>query len=647
MKHAVKHIHFVGIGGVGMSGIAEVLLNLGYAVSGSDLADSAATRRLANLGARLHRGQTAENIAGADVVVVSTAVDRRQPGSRLRARERRFPIVPRALMLAELMRLKQGIAIAGTHGKTTTTSLVASILGEAGMDPTYVIGGRLTAAGANARLGQGDFLVAEADESDASFLYLQPVIAVVTNIDADHMETYGHDFERLKQAFVDFLPEPALLWHGGAVRRRPARARNPAVRHQADHHLRLRRSMRRCAPRRPRFDGPRMRFGVMREGIADLDVVLNLPGMHNVLNALAAIAVATEVDVSDAAIVKALAEFHGVGRRFQRYGESVCQDGGIFTPDRRLRPSPGGNGGDARRRARRLPGTPAGAGVPAAPLYPHARLLRGLRESAVDSRHAGAGRGVSRRAKRRSSRPTAARSRARCAWPGKRRAGVRRDDRRRARGGARTGAGRRCGAGDGRRLDRRRAGQESSRQRPHERDEHDRARTNSPPLTLRAADACSRNEPMAKHVTWRAGGAAQRAYIPADLADLGLLVRSVPARADVHCGAGQQFAGARRRLSPAPCVLMHETARADHLPALDERYAGVCRGGRRAPKLARFAATHGLEGGEFLAGIPGTVGGALAMNAGCYGAKPGTTSFRCRRWIAQGRLHVRGRPANM
>ena len=214
MKHAVKHIHFVGIGGVGMSGIAEVLLNLGYAVSGSDLADSAVTQRLAALGARIYRGHAADNIAGADVVVTSTAVQESNP-EVIAARDNKIPIVPRALMLAELMRLKQGIAVAGTHGKTTTTSLVASILGEAGMDPTYVIGGKLTAAGTNARLGQGDFLVAEADESDASFLYLTPVIAIVTNIDADHMETYGHDFERLKQAFVDFCQR--LPFYGMAV----------------------------------------------------------------------------------------------------------------------------------------------------------------------------------------------------------------------------------------------------------------------------------------------------------------------------------------------------------------------------------------------------------------------------------------------
>src|SRR4030066_304300 len=197
MKHDVKHSHFGGIGGVGMSGIAEVLLNLGYAVSGSDLADNAVTQRLAKLGARIHRGHAADNIEGADAVVTSTAVQESNP-EVIAAREKKIPIVPRALMLAELMRLKQGIAIAGTHGRTTTTSLIASILGEEGMDPTYVIGGRLTAAGTNARLGQGDFLVAEADESDASFLYLTPVLAVVTTIDAAPLETAGHDFERLK-----------------------------------------------------------------------------------------------------------------------------------------------------------------------------------------------------------------------------------------------------------------------------------------------------------------------------------------------------------------------------------------------------------------------------------------------------------------
>ncbi|HCV12418.1 MAG TPA: UDP-N-acetylmuramate--L-alanine ligase, partial [Candidatus Accumulibacter sp.] len=214
MKHKVKSIHFVGIGGAGMSGIAEVLANLGFTVSGSDLADSATTRRLAALGVRTLVGHAAENVSTADAVVISSAVRSDNP-EVIAARARKVPVVPRAQMLAELMRLKHGIAVAGTHGKTTTTSLVASILAEGGMDPTFVIGGRLNAAGANARLGSGDFLVAEADESDASFLLLSPVLSIITNIDSDHMETYGHDFSRLKQAFVDFVQR--LPFYGVAV----------------------------------------------------------------------------------------------------------------------------------------------------------------------------------------------------------------------------------------------------------------------------------------------------------------------------------------------------------------------------------------------------------------------------------------------
>ncbi len=328
MRHAVKLIHFVGIGGVGMSGIAEVLLNLGYSVSGSDLADNAVTQRLARLGARIHHQHTAENIADADVVVTSTAVQEDNP-EVVAAREKMVPIVPRALMLAELMRLQRGIAVAGTHGKTTTTSLLASILGEAGMDPTYVIGGKLTAAGTNARLGKGEFLVAEADESDASFLYLTPVIAIVTNIDADHMDTYDHDFERLKTAFVDFCQR--LPFYGMAVLciddphvcEILPRITKRITTYGFDEMAQV------CAVN-TRFENDRMQFTVKREGMPDLGVVLNHPGMHNVLNALAAIAVATEVGASDTAIVKALAEFHGVGRRFQRYGEVAVKTGGHY-----------------------------------------------------------------------------------------------------------------------------------------------------------------------------------------------------------------------------------------------------------------------------------------------------------------------------
>ncbi len=333
MKHKVKNIHFVGIGGSGMSGIAEVLVNLGFDVSGSDLGDNATTRRLADLGAQVMVGHDAAHIAKADAVVVSTAVKNDNP-EVIAARSRNIPVVPRAQMLAELMRLKQGIAVAGTHGKTTTTSLVASILAEGGMDPTFVIGGRLNAAGANARLGSGDFLVAEADESDASFLYLSPVVSVVTNIDADHMETYGHDFGRLKHAFVEFLQR--LPFYGVAVvcvddpnvREILPFVSKQIVRYGLDP------ATANVYAENIRADGGRMLFDAVRVNgtTSRLSISLNLPGRHNVLNALAAIAVASEVGVDDAAIIKALAEFKGVGRRFQRYGEVALRDGsGSFT----------------------------------------------------------------------------------------------------------------------------------------------------------------------------------------------------------------------------------------------------------------------------------------------------------------------------
>jgi UDP-N-acetylmuramate--alanine ligase len=329
MKHKVRRIHFVGIGGSGMSGIAEVLVNQGYQVSGSDLAESPATRRLAQLGAQVLLRHQPANVEGADVVVVSTAVQADNP-EVLAAREHRIPVVPRALMLAELMRLKQGVAIAGTHGKTTTTSLVASVLAEAGLDPTFVIGGRLIAAGSNARLGAGDFIVVEADESDASFLHLQPVIAVVTNIDADHMDTYEHDFEKLKAAFVQFLQN--LPFYGAAilctddphVRSILPEVTKPVMTYGTGEDAAVRAEA-------IRHDAGRMRFRARLENAPALDVTLNLPGRHNVLNALAAIAVAIELGIRNQAILKALAEFHGVGRRFQRYGEVPLASGGAFT----------------------------------------------------------------------------------------------------------------------------------------------------------------------------------------------------------------------------------------------------------------------------------------------------------------------------
>lgn len=331
MKHKVKKVHFVGIGGSGMSGIAEVLLNLGFSVSGSDLASNSTTQRLAKLGAQVFKGHDAANLQDADVVVVSTAVREDNPEVAA-ARSHAIPVVPRALMLAELMRFRQGIAVAGTHGKTTTTSLIASILAEAGMDPTFVIGGRLEAAGSHARLGTGEFIVAEADESDASFLHLTPVISVVTNIDADHMDTYEHSFEKLKGAFVEFLQR--LPFYGMAVvciddpnvRAILPSVSKPIMPYGFSEEARIRAT-------NVRADSGRMHFTVHRINgtTTTFDITLNLPGEHYVLNALAAIAVASELNVPDAAIIKALSEFKGVGRRFERYGEVPARKGGAFT----------------------------------------------------------------------------------------------------------------------------------------------------------------------------------------------------------------------------------------------------------------------------------------------------------------------------
>jgi UDP-N-acetylmuramate--alanine ligase len=332
MKHKVKHVHFVGIGGIGMSGIAEVLLNLGYRISGSDLGESAVTRRLQALGATVYKGHAPLHVEGANAVVVSSAVADDNPEVQA-GRAKKIPIVPRALMLAELMRLKQGVAVAGTHGKTTTTSLTAAVLNEGGLDPTFVIGGRVEAVGSNARLGTGEFIVVEADESDASFLYLQPSLAVVTNIDADHMQTYDHSVEKLRQAFVYFLQR--LPFYGVAV----LCIDDPGVREIAPGIAKTvvtyglaPEAQIRAVDVQAR--GGRMSFRAVcaAEGAAPLElpVTLNLPGVHNVQNALAAIAVGLELSVPAERISTALAEFRGVGRRFQQYGD-VAFDGGTFS----------------------------------------------------------------------------------------------------------------------------------------------------------------------------------------------------------------------------------------------------------------------------------------------------------------------------
>ena len=332
MKHAISHVHFVGIGGAGMSGIAEILHNLGYTVSGSDIADGPVLRRLQAMGIRTQVGHDAAHIAGAGAVVTSTAVQSDNP-EVVAAHQKLVPVVPRAVMLAELMRLKQGIAIAGTHGKTTTTSLVASVLAAAHMDPTFVIGGRLISAGANAKLGSGDYIVVEADESDASFLNLNPIMSVVTNIDADHMDTYGHDFNKLKGAFIEFLHR--MPFYGAAV----LCVDDPVLcsifpdvsRPITSYGLSEQAQVRAV---NVKAVGSRMQFRVTRSNgvtLPELHIDLNLPGVHNVRNALAAIAVAVELNVPDEAVVQALSEFKGVGRRFQQHGQAPAADGGQYT----------------------------------------------------------------------------------------------------------------------------------------------------------------------------------------------------------------------------------------------------------------------------------------------------------------------------
>ncbi|MEE9445237.1 MAG: UDP-N-acetylmuramate--L-alanine ligase [Cocleimonas sp.] len=330
-RRRIKQVHFVGIGGSGMSGIAEVLANIGYDITGSDLAENAMTERLASLGAKIFKGHAASNIEGANVVVTSTAVSQNNP-EVIAAKESNIPVVPRAEMLAEIMRFSNGIAVAGTHGKTTTTSLVTSLLAEGGLDPTYVIGGRLNSSGSNSRLGTGEYLVAEADESDASFLLLQPMISVVTNIDADHLSTYDNDFEKLKDTFVEFLHH--LPFYGLAVLcvddedvcdilpRVTRTIVTYGIHFDAD-----------IRAKNVRYDGTKSFFTVERTDKSSLDITLNMPGEHNIQNALAAIAIATELGVSDEHILSGLDKFQGVGRRFQCYGEIQMHQGSVMLVD--------------------------------------------------------------------------------------------------------------------------------------------------------------------------------------------------------------------------------------------------------------------------------------------------------------------------
>ena len=327
----IRRIHFVGIGGAGMCGIAEVLANQGYDVSGSDLRESPVVARLRDMGVRIEIGHRAENVRDADVVVTSSAVDQSNV-EVAQAIENRVPVVPRAEMLAELMRFRHGIAVAGTHGKTTTTSMIASILAEAQRDPTFVIGGRLTSAGTNARLGQSHYLVAEADESDASFLHLQPMVAVVTNIDADHMHTYGGDFSRLENTFIEFLHNlpfyglSVMCTDDPVIRKLLPRVNRQLVSYGFNEDADVRAD-------NIRQQGMTTHFRVLRSGKPAFEVALNLPGRHNVLNALAAIAVCSDEGVEDDAIVRGLNGFTGVGRRFDVLGEYAFSGGSATLVD--------------------------------------------------------------------------------------------------------------------------------------------------------------------------------------------------------------------------------------------------------------------------------------------------------------------------
>jgi len=328
----IERLHFVGIGGSGMGGIAEVLLNLGYKVSGSDLAENGVTQRLAGLGAVISRGHNAENIEGVSVVVTSSAVADDNPEVQA-AKHARIPVIPRAEMLAELMRFRESIAVAGTHGKTTTTSLIASVLAEAGLDPTFIIGGRLNSTDSHSRLGSGQYLVAEADESDASFLYLQPMLAVVTNIDADHLSTYGGDYTKLRQVFVEFLHHlpfygPAILClDDPGVREILSQVNRPVITYGVEkdadiraHHI--------------RYSGIVSRFQVdLPQRSESLQIELNMPGRHNVLNALAAIAVGVQLELPDAVLQRSLKQFEGVNRRFQVVGEYALPQGSVLLVD--------------------------------------------------------------------------------------------------------------------------------------------------------------------------------------------------------------------------------------------------------------------------------------------------------------------------
>lgn len=643
MKHKVKHIHFVGIGGSGMNGIAEVLLNLGFQVSGSDLCENTATQRLRQLGAAVYLGHAEQNLINANAVVISTAVGKDNP-EVLAARARHIPVVPRAMMLAELMRLRQGIAVAGTHGKTTTTSLAASVLARGGFDPTFVIGGKLNSSGANARLGTGEFIVVEADESDASFLYLQPILAVITNIDADHMETYGHDFGRLKQAFVDFVEH--LPFYGMAmlciddanVREILPRISKPVCTYGLCEEAMIRAVNLRHQDGQMRFTALCRQNGIPK----DLDITLNLAGEHNVLNALAAIAIALEVGVADDAIVAALADFQGVCRRFQRYGEITSGNASFTLLD------------DYGHHPVEMAATLAAARG----AFPGRRLVlafqphrytrtRDLFEDfvkvlcnvdalvlaevyaagetpiiAADGRalmHAlrVAGQSEAVFVEQISDMPQAIMK-------------VARDgDVVITMGAGSIGSvpGKLADAAEDRCLA---AATLQSLNKGAAKPPH--------ALSSELRGKLRQKVDMRKYTSWRAGGIAKRMYQPADIDDLQAFMRTLPTDEPLYAvGLGSNLLVRDGGLS-GTVLLLHGVLNGLKLEEDGSVYAEA---GVSGAKLARFAASHNLSGAEFFAGIPGTLGGMLAMNAGCYGSETWQKVLRVQVVDRSGALHER------
>ncbi len=635
-----------------MNGIAEVLLNLGYQVSGSDLAENAATQRLKQLGAEIYIGHAEQHLKNADAVVISTAVSKDNP-EVLAARARLIPVVPRAMMLAELMRLRQGIAVAGTHGKTTTTSLAASVLARGGFDPTFVIGGKLNSSGANARLGTGEFIVAEADESDASFLYLQPIIAVITNIDADHMETYGHDFGRLKQAFVDFVEH--LPFYGMAmlciddanVREILPRISKPICTYGFSDDAQIRAV-------KVRHQGGKMCFTAeCRQGGTqkDLDITLNLAGRHNVLNALAAISIALEVGVADEAIVAALAEFQGVGRRFQPYGEIPLAKGSFTLID-----DYGHHPAEMAATLQAARGAFPGRRLVLA-FQPHrytrtrdlfedfVKILCGVDALLLAEVYAAgeapivaadgralmyalrvAGQGQALFVENIATMPQAILQM------------VQDND-----VVITMGAGS-IGNVPGtirKQLEEKLAAQPlnnlSSVLSPQSSDtssvispqSSDTSSVLSPqssdvssvlsPLSSDVRPQSSESDaPMSRYTSWRVGGTADRLYRPSKLQDLRLFLQVLPSEEPLLVvGLGSNLLVRDGGLR-GTVLLLHGALNVLKREADGSIYAEA---GVAGAKLARFAAMQNLSGAEFFAGIPGTVGGMLSMNAGCYGSE--------------------------